>query len=89
MSTKTKVKIDYVEMWHDDKNCVIKTMVRNMNADMQAGYDWLSMAIQEQLATITTYTVEYKKQSRALEFMTNNDAQKWCKRDLIRSGTIE
>lgn len=89
MSTKTKVKIDYVEMWHDDKNCVIKTMVRNMNADMQAGYNWLGKSIQQQLNDITAYSVNYEREVAILATMTPEAQQRWCKRDLIKRGAIE
>lgn len=89
MSTKTKVKIDYVEMWHDDKKSIIKTMVKNMNDDIQAGYNWLGASIQRQIHEITAYTVNYEREAAILRAMTYEAGQRWCKRDLIKRGTIE
>ena len=89
MSTKTKVKIDYAEMWHDDKKSIIKTMVRNMNADMQVGYNWLGQSIQQQINEITAYTVNYEREAALLQAMTPDQQQRWCKRDLIKRGAIE
>ena len=89
MSTKVKVKIDYVEMWHDDKKSIIKTMVKNMNSDIQVGYSWLQKSIQEQLNEITAYSVNYEREATILASMTPEQQQRWCKRDLIKHGAIE
>lgn len=89
MSTKTKVKIDYVEMWHDDKKSIIKAMVKNMNSDIQVGYSWLQKSIQKQLNEITAYSVNYEREAAILASMTPEAQQRWCKRDLIRRGAIE
>lgn len=89
MSTKVKVKIDYVEMWHDDKKSIIKTMVKNMNSDIQVGYSWLQKSIQEQLNEITAYSVNYEREAAILATMTPEAQQRWCKRDLIKRGAIE
>lgn len=89
MSTKTKVKIDYAQIWHDDKKSIIKTMVKNVNADIQAGYNWLGKSIQQQLNDITAYTANYEREVAILTTMTFEAQQRWCKRDLIKRGAIE
>lgn len=89
MSTKAKVKIDYVEMWHDDKKCIIKTMVKNMNSDIQVGYSWLQKSIQDQINEITAYSVNYEREAAIIATMTPEVQQRWCKRDLIKRGAIE
>ena len=89
MSTKTKVKIDYVEIWHDDKKSIIKIMVANMNDDIQVGYNWLGQSIQQQINEITAYTVNYEREATILASMTPEQQQRWCKRDLIKRGAIE
>ena len=89
MSTKTRVKIDYVKIWHDDKKSIIKIMVANMNDDIQVGYNWLSQSIQQQINEITAYTVNYERETAILATMTPEQQQRWCKRDLIRRGAIE
>lgn len=89
MNTKTRIKPDYVELWHYDKKCIIKTMVKNMNDDIQAGYNWLGKSIQQQINEITAYTVNYEHETAMLATMTPETQQKWCKRDLIERGAIE
>lgn len=84
----TKIKFDYVQIWHTDKEGIIKTMVSNLNDDVQSGYPWLSSLIQRQLNEVTAYTINYEREASILSSMTSEAQQKWCKRDLIKRGVI-
>lgn len=82
-------KINYTTLWYECRQSTIKTMVSNLNADIQAGYNWLGKSIQMQLFEITKYTLEYQQQFEALSYMTHEEAVKWCKKDMIKRGDME
>ena len=42
---KTKYTDDWFEMWHLDKEVILNTMVRNMTADLECGYDYFGKSI--------------------------------------------
>ena len=82
-------KEDYVTMWEDDKKAMVKTMYRNMNADLECGYNPLGTAIQRQKQEID----EYEKQIHAAYdqwvFMTEDQVNKWCFYDMKKRGVID
>lgn len=79
----------WFEMWHDDKQCIIDTMVHNMQADLEAGYDYFGNSIKQQREEIDAYKADFDNQMSKFWTMTHEDVEKWCFYDLVRRGAIE
>ena len=56
---KTKYTDDWFEMWHLDKEVILNTMVRNMTADLECGYDYFGKSITEQREAIEVYKEKF------------------------------
>ena len=80
---------NYVDMWNSDKKCMISTMYKNMNADLQCGYDPLGKSITDQKNMIDNYIKEYHAILDKFVFMTDEEANKFCYYDMIKRGVIE
>lgn len=76
-------------MWIDDKKSMISVMYGNLHADLDAGYDPVGNSIKRQLETICDYVARYEHELMQLASMTDAQAERWCKFDLIRRGAIE
>lgn len=82
------MKQDWLELWIADKQSMVDTMVRNMVADLNAGYDYYGRSITRQRETIEGYKKEFDLQMKALGLMDQNKVQHWCYMDLKRRGAI-
>ena len=81
-------KMDWFKIWHEDKESVIDTMVRNMASDLEHGYDYYGKSIREQREEIDRYKQEFDRQMKALGLMEESKVQWWCYMDLKRRGAI-
>ena len=81
-------KMDWFKIWHEDKESVIDTMVRNMASDLEHGYDYYGQSIREQREEIDRYKQEFDRQMKALGLMEESKVQWWCYMDLKRRGAI-
>ena len=88
MTTYTK-KIDWMEIWIEDKKSIIETMYKNMQSDIDCGYDVTGLAIRRQIEEISAYTNQYHKELMAMAAMDWEKANRWCFCDLLRRGAIE
>lgn len=88
MATYTK-KTDWMELWIDDKKSIIEIMHKNMQSDIECGYDVTGLAIRRQIEEISAYTEQYHKELMALAAMDWEKANRWCFCDLLRRGAIE
>lgn len=78
---------DYVEMWIADKRSIIETMIRNMNDDINAGYNPTGNIIKRELEEISAY-----REKLDTEFLALTNRKKpnyWCYLDMVRRGAIE
>lgn len=84
---------DYFEMWYEDKMSILETMYRNMNADIECGYNPRGNLILKQLEKIAEYTEEFNSQMEMLKDLsltyTERKIENWCKLDLLERGAIE
>lgn len=87
--TKYDKNTDWFEMWCNDRRSMIATMVNNMCADLESGYDYFGRNIQKQQQDINRYKQEYETQLMAFATMEHDRINKWCYLDLIRRGAIE
>lgn len=79
---------DWFELWYEDKQSIMDTMVKNMVADLNAGYDYFGKSIQDQKQEIKNYKSEFDKQMAELAIMDEKTANRWCFYDLKRRGAI-
>ena len=76
----------YLNLWMDDKQSMINTMIRNMDSDAQAGY---SIAfIKKELKEIQQYITDYESKLDTILKLKDNEIELYCKVDLIASGAI-
>lgn len=81
--------IDYFEIWLADKQSMLNTMVRNMQADLQAGYNPHGKSITDQQLMIAEYQYRFDEQFAELQAMEDEKRiQRICKMDLLKRGAI-
>ena len=79
---------DWFEIWLDDKQSMLATMVKNMAADLEAGYDYFGSCITRQREMIAAYKAEFDAQLMAFSDMTEEKRNRWCYYDMLRRGVI-
>lgn len=84
-----KGRNDWFEVWYYDKKCIIATMVRNMVADLDAGYDYFGRCITMEREEIEAYNKEFDAQLEAFKSMDENAVNRWCYYDMVKRGAIE
>ena len=82
------MKNDWFELWRQDRECIIDTMIRNMNADIDCGYDPNGKCITEQREEINRVKAEYDADMDKLGEMDANKVQHWCYIRLLKIGAI-
>lgn len=86
---KTKYTDNWFEMWHLDKEVILNTMVRNMTADLECGYDYFGKSITEQREAIEVYKAKFDAEVMSFAEKTDEQRNKWCYYDMLRRGVIE
>ena len=79
---------DYFDMWYADKVSMMDTMVRNMAADLAAGYDYFGSSISRQRREIDEYRAEFDAQMDAFKAMDEDKVGRWCFFDMKKRGVI-
>ena len=82
-------KIDWFEMWFQDKQSILDTMIKNMVSDLDAGYNYFGANIAVQQAEINLYKVNFDKDVEMLKNMKEKEANRWCYLDLKKRGSID
>lgn len=82
------MKNNWLEIWMEDKESMVETMIKNMTSDLEAGYDYFGKSIREQREMIDSYKREFDLQMKALGLMDEKKVQWWCYMDLKRRGAI-
>lgn len=78
----------WFEIWYEDKQSMIATMMRNMVADIEAGYNPTGANIRGQREQIDQYTKEFDLELGKLAEKDEKQAERWCYIDLKRRGVI-
>ena len=85
----TKEKINWFEIWCDDKESIINTMYRNMQSDIECGYDPNGKCIKDQREAINAYEDDYHKKLMDIANMDSDQkVNRWCYCDLKVRGAI-
>lgn len=80
--------MDWFKLWYEDKQGMIETMVRNMAADLDAGYDYFGKCICKQRQDIEDYKAEFDRQLMQFADFDEGKRNRWCYYDLLRRGAI-
>ena len=80
---------DWFELWFEDKQCMINIMIHNMQADLEAGYDYFGNSIRKQREEIDEYKAEFDKQMDEFKTMDEKEVNRWCFYDMKKRGAIE
>ena len=81
--------MDFEKMWVEDKQSILGCMISNMTSDLEAGYDYFGKSIKEQRGMIDAYKYQMDSEMEYLKTLTDKQAQRWCKIDLVKRGAIE
>ena len=78
----------WFDLWFEDKTSIIETMYRNMNSDIENGYNPNGYSIRFQLDTIRSYTEDFHNAIEVLKTMEEKQAERWCYYDMKKRGAI-
>lgn len=83
-----KEATNWFEIWFQDKESMLETMVRNMTADLNAGYNYFGNCIKQQRETINEYRNQFDHQMDEFKLMDDAKVNRWCYYDLKKRGVI-
>ena len=81
-------EIDWFELWREDRESMLNTMLRNMNADLANGYDYFGKSITQQREDIARFKADYDADMDKIGEMEPNKVQHWCYCRLLKLGAI-
>lgn len=81
--------IDWFEVWEEYIQGVIRSMYRNLSADLDNGYNPLGACIRQQKELIAEYEREYDDNLRKFREMNDEEIRHFCFYDLKLRGAIE
>lgn len=88
ISTRITDLSDWFPLWHEDKQSILDTMVKNLQADLNAGYDYLGNSATSQRQAIDAYKDQMDEEMKAFRTMTGSQVSHWCFYDMKRRGAI-
>lgn len=78
----------WFEIWFDYMTGIIETMVRNMQTDLDAGYNPKGFCIRKQRIDIESKKLEFDIQMDKFGDMEDAKVNRWCYYTLKRKGVI-
>lgn len=82
------MKNSWFEMWCADYDSLIMTAMKNLKADLDAGYNPNGASIQRSRETITEFEKRYMNGLEKFKSMTPAQVQHWCHMDMKKRGAI-
>lgn len=79
---------DWFDLWVEDKSSIFNTMVANLKANLDAGYDSFGQNVTKQRQDIEDYSQKFNKQLDEFAKMTEEEINRWCYFSLFKSGAI-
>lgn len=79
---------NWFEIWFQDKLDIIEIMNKNMQSDLDAGYDPNGHSIRKQVVEIEEYRMKFENQMEAFKYMDQAKINHWCYYDLKKRGVI-
>lgn len=89
MARLTKWSDEWFEIWYQDKQSILDTMVRNMVADLECGYDYFGNCITRQREEIAEYKAKFDAEVMGFAEKSDTERNKWCYYDMLRRGVID
>lgn len=93
MSRFTDIKYmdtTWFEIWKSDKFIMLETMLHNIHADLECGYNYFGHTVQNQLKSIKAFQDEFNKTlDMFIKFNDDSKIERYCYYDLIKRGVIE
>ena len=84
----TENKGNWLNLFVEDKESLIDTMVRNMNSDLENGYNYFGNSIQRQIAELNAFKAKFDAEMESFKTMTPEQVDHWCFIDLKKRGAI-
>lgn len=78
----------WFEMWFEDKKSMVETMLDNMRADLDAGYDPQGHCIRKQRVELEDYVNKFDRQMEQFKTMEDAKVNRWCYYDMKKRGVI-
>lgn len=79
---------DWFDVWQEDKENILFTMIKNMASDLDNGYDYFGKSIVEQRKTIEDYKKDIDSTWDMFKTMDEKEVNRWCFYDLKKRGAI-
>jgi len=89
MGVRVNSRDDWFELWFEDKTSILNTMVNNMQADLNAGYDYFGTSITKQRQIIDMYKQQFDAELDIFKSMDDKQVNRWCFYDMKKRGSIE
>lgn len=83
-----KDRDDWFDIWFNDKQSILATMVSNMADDLKVGYDYFGACITRQRQEIENYRKAIDDQLDKFKTMDENSVERWCFYELKKTGAI-
>ena len=87
--TRFDKSIDWLELYIADRDGMLSTMIRNMSADLDAGYDYFGKSIKQQRAAIDEFRAKFDAVLDMFKTMSEEQVNRWCFYELKKLGAIE
>lgn len=84
----TLLEMRWFDIWYEDKQCILSTMISNMQADLNAGYNPIGNTIKRELEEIESYRASIDSKLDEFATMDETAVNRWCYYDLKRRGAI-
>ena len=79
---------DWFDVWFEDRESMLNTMVRNMASDLNAGCDYFGQSITKQKQEIAEYKAQTDKTLDVFKDMDEKAVNRWCFYELKKHGAI-
>ena len=79
---------DWFDVWFEDRESILSTMVRNMASDLNAGYNYFGQSITKQKQEIAEYKAQTDKTLDMFKDMDEKAVNRWCFYELKKHGAI-
>lgn len=89
MAARITDRNDWFEIWFEDRESILNTMMRNMGADLEAGYNYFGQSIIKQRQEIQKYKDETDHTLDMFKDMDEKAVNRWCFYELKKHGAIE
>lgn len=78
----------WYDVWVSDRESMLETMIRNLRADLDAGYDYFGASATAQRAAIDEFKREFDAALESFKTKTTAEILRWCYFDLKKHGAI-